>query len=197
MPDLPDTNDRDDGGPDGGVLSRVRGRTSRTVVAPAAAAAVLVVVGWLWPRWFGGVGASLLGGAAVVLCLLVTGVLARRARLWALAEEIARQWPDPAAGDERWPRATCAEPRALHATGGPSIWRRARKHRRHVLGVRAASGPLAEGQAVTLHGRTDGLLPSAGDELRVCAATPRGPFLLGRPADGALFVADRWSYATP
>lgn len=186
---------------DGGVLARVRRRTANVVVLPGGLAAVLVVGGWLWPRWFAGLGPSLLGGLAVALCLLAAALLAHRAHLWTLAGEAARDWPpvadrDPAPADERWVRGTCAEPRALHATGGPSLWRRARRHPRQVLPLRTDRGSLAAGEAVTLHGRRDAVLPRAGDALRVRAIAARGPFLIGRPSDGALFVADRWSFSS-
>jgi hypothetical protein len=62
----------------------------------------------------------------------------------------------------------------------------------HLLPVRTADGPLAEGRAVLVHSRSDSLLPGPGDNIEVHALGTRGPFLILRLSDRAVFPADCW-----
>lgn len=188
---------------DDGVLRRVHRRTARASVAPAAVGLALALTGWGWPGWFEGAGGAVIGVAAVTLCALAAVLLARRARLWAAAVRAAAAWHADGTGDDgtgsppaAWATAVCGEPQPMFRPGRSALWRRARRYPAHIVALRAAAGPLAAGAAVTVHGRSDGLLPDRGDSFRVHAVSERGPFLLGRPADGALFAADRWIFTS-
>jgi hypothetical protein len=183
---------------DAGVLSRMRRRTAGAGVIPLVCAIVLAGSGWFWPAWFSGSAGTLLGGLVVVLLLSATAVLLRRASLWRQAEAESETWVSAWAGADRavpdWVKAVCGEPTPLFAgRGAIPMLRRERRFPSRVLPVRTASGPLAAGFAVVVHARTDGAFPAPSDRIRVLALQPRGPILIGRLDDGAVFAADRWT----
>lgn len=186
---------------DDGVLRRVRRRTARAAAVPASVGVALALTGWGWPGWFTRTTGAVIGIAMVALCGLAAAVIARRSQLWSTADRCAAAWSD-AAADLRgaaistagWVAAACGAPQPLFRPSGTALWRRVRRFPAHVVALRAAAGPLATGEAVTVHGRPDGLLPSSGDALCVFVVAARGPYLVGRPVDGALFVADRWTF---
>lgn len=187
---------------DGGVLDRLRRRTATAAVIPLACAAALAVSGWVWPAWFAGTDGVVLGGLAVALCLFAAGVLLHRARRWhqarAEADAWVRGWAEATVSARLvpagWAKAVCTTGVPLHSgRGAIPMLRRERRFRSGVLPLKAVSGPLAAGVAVVVHARRDGDMPKRGDQIQVVALRPRGPILIGRLDDGAVFAADRWS----
>ncbi len=179
---------------DDGVLSRVRARTTVSGLTMMCVTALFALTGWVWPAWLAG-GPGLVIGVVVVAAAGGMGlVLLRRARLWGLAAVRASSWAGDLGGPG-WVNAVCGQARPMRRNSGPPMLRRVSKHAQIVLPLKAQFGPLAGGEAVMVHARADALAPTRDDDLRVYAITTRGPFLLGRPVDGALFVADRWIFA--
>ncbi len=190
---------------DGGVIARVQRRTAVAGATALAASVAIALCGWVAPGWFVGPAGTAVGSAVVVLCLAVAAVLFRRVALWRAAWRALRAAPlgcvpergtaegRTGEGGTDWVPAACGTPMPFRGRNvGPAILRRARKHPPQVLPLRTRSGPLAAGQAVIVHARPDGKLPTAGGAVRVRAAAPRGPYLVAG-ADGTVFVADRWS----
>jgi hypothetical protein len=184
------------------VLRRLTRRTAAAAAGPVVCAAALAVSGWGWPAWLSGLGGSVLGLIAVALCLLAAGVLLGRARRWRAAQADADAWVRGwAAGavsaravPDGWAKAVCATGVPLHSgRGAIPMLRRERRFRSGVLPLKAVAGPLAAGQAVVVHARADEAMPKRGDQIQVRALQPRGPILIGRLEDGAVFAADRWS----
>lgn len=100
----------------------------------------------------------------------------------------------PSAG---WVTAACGDPTPLHSGRGTiPLLRRQRQFPPHVLPLRTVTGPLASGFAVIVHGRPDRALPERDDRISAWVYGPRGPILIGRHADGAVFAADRWTVGT-
>jgi hypothetical protein len=189
---------------DGGVLDRLRRRTGAAAVLPLACAAALVVSGWMWPAWLHGWGGFVFGALGVAVCLLAAGVLLNRARRWRGARTACDEWVRGRAGGAvsarsvpaGWAKAVCTSGVPLHSGRGTvPMLRRERRFRSRVLPLKAVSGPLASGEAVVVHARPDGAMPGRGDQLQVRVLHPRGPILIGRLDDGAVFAADRWSLA--
>lgn len=189
---------------DGGVLDRLRRRTGAAAVLPLVCAAVLAVSGWMWPAWLRGGGGLVFGALAVAVCLLAAGVLLKRARRWrgarAACDDWAQGWVNGAVSARSvpagWVKAVCTSGVPLHSGRGTvPMLRRERRYRSRVLPLKAVSGPLAAGEAVVVHARPDGAMPGRGDQLQVRVLHPRGPILIGRLEDGAVFAADRWSLA--
>lgn len=185
---------------DAGVSARLRRRTAMAGVAPVTVGVVLAVTGWVLPGWLIGPVGAAVGVLLLILVAAAAGVLFRRAGLWAAAEAAATQWAERWSGDaahaapDGWVTAVCGAPAPLHAgRGAIPMFRRARRLPAVVLPLRAVSGPLAAGDAVVVHARRDGATPAHGDRLQVQALRPRGPILIGRLEDGAVFAADRWT----
>jgi hypothetical protein len=164
--------------------------------------AVLAVSGWVWPAWFAGWGGAVLGGLGVLVCLFAAGVLLRRAFRWRDARAESNAWVrgwasgtvSARAVPNGWAKAVCATGVPLHSgRGAIPMLRRERRFRSGVLPLKAVSGPLAGGEAVVVHARMDGLMPTRGDQLQVFAMQRSGPILIGRLDDGAVFAADRWT----
>lgn len=181
---------------DGGVIARVRRRTTGLATLPLTIGLLLALTGWGWPRWLAGAGGLFLGGLGLALCLLAAGMLLRRARLWSRAAAEVTAWsqsrPDSTA-PTGWVKSACGSPVPLHSgRGSIPLLRRERRFPARVLPLKAAGGLLAAGYAVIVHARADGAMPAPGDELKVLALTPHGPILIGR-VDGVVFAADRWT----
>ena len=187
---------------DAGTTRRVLRRTAAVTGTAAGLTVLLAVLGFLAPDWFVGVVGATIGGCAVALCAAGTAVIARRATLWSRTVRLARSLAGERADDgpsidgagPHGPGvpARCGAPIRLHRPGsGLQIWSR-RRLPAHLLPVRTATGPLASGRAVIVHPRPDSLLPGPGDRIEVHALGRRGPFLLLRPDDGAVFAADCW-----
>ena len=187
---------------DAGTTRRVMRRTTAATGIAGAITILLAVLGFLAPGWFVGLVGASIGGCAIALCAAGTVVLARRTALWSRAARLARALADGhATGGTvtdaiglRGPGATarCGEPIRLHRPGaGLQMWSR-RRLPTQLLPVRADSGPLASGRAVIVHPRPDSLLPGPGDSIEIHAMGRRGPFLILRPDDGAVFAADCW-----
>ena len=197
-------------GPDAGVVRRVRRRTAGAAVGAGVLAVALAALGWGWPGWFAGAAGAVIGGCAVLACAAGAAMLARRAVLWSraglLVARVGRgEPPDPGAGSASGSGgiSDSSGSSGSVASCGPAVPLRrslpgAFRVRRNglpasVLPLRARSGPLAEGRAVIVHPRTDQLLPRPGDSIEVHALGPRGPFLIVRAGDGAVFAADGWT----
>lgn len=179
---------------DDGVLNRVRARTTFAGLTMMCATALFALTGWVWPAWLAG-GPGLAIGVVVVAAAGGMGLmLLRRARLWGVAAVRASSWAGDLGGPG-WVKAVCGQARPMRRNSGPPMLRRVSKHAQIVLPLRAQSGPLSAGEAVMVHARADALAPTRDDDLLVYAVTARGPILIGRPADGVLFVADRWTFA--
>lgn len=182
---------------DDAVLARVTRRTRLAAGLPIAVAVVVAAAAWGWPGSATGASGVAIVAVAVAILLTPAVVLLRRVRLWTVAAKRATEWTGSTAqGHGNWAKAVCGPPVPLFKPAGSgSLLRRARKLPPVVVPVRAESGPLQRGEAVIVHARADGLIPESGDVLAVAAVSRRGPFLLGRAADGALFVADRFTGA--
>lgn len=190
---------------DDGVIGRLSRRTAAAAILPLTVGVLLVLTGWLWPHWFTGRTGSLIGGLAAALLLLATGVLLRRARRWGRAALASASWSrDCLAGEVSagsmppgWVKAVCGEPVPLHSgRGSIPLVRRQRRFASWVLPLKTAGGSLAAGHAVVVHARPDGAMLARGDPIQVLALQPRGPILIGRLDDGAVFAADRWTTGT-
>lgn len=184
---------------DAGVLERLIRRPLQLVPLPAVLLLLTAVTAWGWPAW----GTD---GAGLVIAVLTAAVfvaavmvMVGRARRWMRVRPVAASWAGTAGGgapgDDRtgWVAAVCGPPTSLHAGSGriPMV----RPHRRFpavVLPLRTVEGPLVAGVGVVVHGRRDLAVPAAGDDIRVHVSHPRGPFLIARRSDGAIFAADRW-----
>lgn len=184
---------------DGGALARALRRTRRGAPWPAAAALVLAATAWWWPRWADDALRTAVAGAVVVMLAATTPVLVHRAALWRQAMLRRSEWDEGAESEDRgWQRAVCGESMPLfRPKGAGSVLTRRRRFPPRVLPLRSRSGPLADGRAVIVLARSDGECPRTGDGLVVLSLGRRGPYLIGRTADRALFAAHRWSATTP
>lgn len=187
---------------DDGVCARVGKRTASASLIPAFVAAALAFTGWAWPGWSVGATGIVIAVVAVAAAVFGTVVLVRRSRLWAQAEREARKWEAQwSAGGvseqsppEGWVRAVCGAPAPLfRGRGAVPMLRRTRTLAPVVLPLRTASGPLAAGHAVVVHARSDGAVLEEQARILVRTVQRRGPILIGRVDDGALFAADRWT----
>ncbi|MEO7124530.1 MAG: hypothetical protein ABI382_08215 [Nakamurella sp.] len=190
---------------DDGVSARVGKRTISAGVLPAVVAAALAITGWAWPGWFAGSAGTTFGMIAVALAVLAAAVLLRRSRMWVRAGRDARVWAEqwdvgeisPRAAVDGWVKAVCGAPAPLYlGRGSVPMFRRRRKLAPTILPLRTASGPLAAGHAVVVHARADGAALTQKDQIVVKALGARGPILIGRIDDGAVFAADRWTAGT-
>lgn len=190
---------------DDGVIARVRRRTSVAASLPMTAGLLLALTGWWWPGWFAGRSGFFIGGLAVAVLLLAAGALVRRARLWARAVDEAAIWSrgclDGAisvrAVPAGWVKAACGAPVSLHAgRGSVPMVRRERRFASQVLPLKTVYGPLSAGQALVVHARADGAMLVRGDQIQALVLQSRGPILIGRLDDGAVFAADRWAAGT-
>lgn len=185
---------------DAGVPVRVRTRTAVAGALLLIPALLIGWTGWGWPGWLDGAAGVAFGGVLVAVLVAGAAMLLRRAVLWtraaALAARLTSGAPSP-------PVDAPASGQAPHATVGPSVPLHAtrpgaplrRRLPAQVLPIRAASGPLGRGRAVTVHMRSDSLLPRPGDSIAVHVLGTRGPFLLRRDSDGAIFAADSWLFS--
>lgn len=185
---------------DAGVTARLRRRTALAAWVPLTLLAVVAVTAWGRPGWATSGSAFGVAVLACALCSLAAGALIRRAARWRTATEAAAQWarrwqhgtgaaaPIP----DTWRDAACGDPKPLHTGKALPVVRRERRLPAVVLPLRVSGGVLAEGQAVIVHARGDRLLPGRGDVLQVLVLGRRGPYLIGRVADGVVFAADRW-----
>jgi len=178
------------------VTRRVRSRTASAAVVAASFTALLAVLGWLAPGWFVGSAGAVIGGGAVAVCVAGVTVLAGRCARWSQAAELAGLLAAsvPGAAPPGVP-ARCGTPVRLHQPRtGLQRWSRPRLPA-HLVPIRAAGGPLAAGHAVVVHPRPDALLLDPEDSIEVHALGRRGPFLIVRTADRAVFAADRWVFS--
>lgn len=190
---------------DCGTVDRIRRRTAAASLLPLAAGAGLAAAAWWRPGSVAGRGGIFLAALAVAFLALAAVMLLRRARWWAAAAGQVDGWTQEwaagavsaAGAPPGWVTAVCGAPVPLHpGKGAIPLLRRQRRLPPCVLPLRTASGPLAAGRAVVVHARRDGALPARGDQIQVWALAPRGPILIGRLADGAVFAADRWTAGT-
>lgn len=190
---------------DDGVIGRVRRRTAAAAVVPLTLGVLLVLTGWFWPGWLKHQSGFFIGGLVVALVLLAAGALLRRAGWWESAALEAATWTRACVAGEvspscllpGWSKAVCGTPVPLHSgRGSIPLVRRRRRFASWVLPLKTADGPLAAGYAAVVHARSDGAMPERGDRIQVLTLRPRGPILIGRLDDGAVFAADRWTAGT-
>lgn len=207
---------------DAGVPQRVRTRTAIAAGVPATVGGLLALFGWGWPGWFRGPAGLVIGLCAVGACAATAAVLFRRAVLWGHAMRLSARLTQAQPGDvadparplsgggtgdstdirprgtrsvDRLP-AVCGAAVPLHRLRpGTTRLLTGRRLRTHVMPLRTVSGVLADGDAVLLHPRLDASLPRPEDRIEVHPLGLRGPFLLLRPEDGAIFAADRWLFS--
>lgn len=171
--------------PDGGVLIRLRRRSTVATVLAGLAAATVVGTGLLWPAWFfATITATVLGAAVTAVLTGVSVAVGRRARRWSrAAQSVAGEGPTGPADP-----GVIGPPKSLHRNRPGAPLRR--RHLAQIVPVRTVAGPLAGGAALLVHGRRDGELLNDGDTVRIHAAQLRGAYLLVRPSDGAVFVGE-------
>jgi hypothetical protein len=181
----PDTgDDRSNGEPtaDGGVLLRLARRTATTAGVLGVAVLLITATGLWWPGWFARPVGLTVGVLLVMGCTVGAVGLLRRSGSWtALTAGALRDSPGVA--------TVVGEPRALHGTR-PMVVRR-RRYAAEVVPIRSATGPWTGGAALIVHGRSDGVSLRADDDVVARWVHLRGPYLLQRTADGALFAAER------
>ncbi len=167
---------------DGGVIARVRRRTTAVAGAVAGLTAVALLTGATWPGWAAeSLTATVVGVLGTVIGALLAGWLGLRARRWDRLERIDRR--------DRSAPATLGAPVPLHPVrAGQPIKRRLPAV---VLPVRAGIAGLAGGEALIVHARRDRLQLTSADPVDVVADHDRGPYLLIRRTDGAVFAAER------
>jgi hypothetical protein len=167
---------------DGGVLFRLARRTAITAGVLGVAVLLITATGLLWPGWFARPAGLTVGVLLVVGCALAAVMLLRRSGSWtALTASTLRDAPGIP--------TVVGEPRPLHGPR-PTVVRR-RRYAAQVVPIRSTTGPWTSGAALIVHGRADGIALRADDDVVARWVHPRGPYLLQRPEDGALFAAER------
>lgn len=170
---------------DDDVLARLARRTATTAGILGICVLLITGTGLWWPGWFARPVGLVIGIALIAVCTLGAVILLRRAGSWTAVGAASLR-------DQPGVRAVVGEPRPLHRSDRVMI--RRRRFPAQVVPVRSASGPWADGAALLVHGRADGVQLHADDDVAAHWVTPRGPYLLERPADGALFAAERSTF---
>lgn len=167
--------------------------------------AALTMTAVAWPGW----ATDRLPALLITLVVAAGGIwaamrLLRRARVWAVGRTRAAELA--VSGAARKSRGRSAKPPRSAPVGVPAqignplpLHRSRpgqpirRRHSALVVPITAELPGLAGGRSLTVHGRSDRIELAAGDPVEVVSlAGPKGPFLLYRPGDGAVFAAD-WS----
>lgn len=161
------------------VLVRLARRTAITAGILGAAILLVTATGLIWPGWFARPAGLVIGFLIIIGLTVTAAILLRRSAAWTALRTPASSPGIP---------AVVGAPRALHATRAGLVRRR---WPAQVVPIRSESGPWISGGAVLVHGRADGGRLAAGDDVLGRWASPRGPYLLERTRDGAVFAAER------
>jgi hypothetical protein len=142
---------------------------------------LITTTGLFWPGWFARPVGLVVGIAMIAAAATAAFVLLRRSAAW-------NQLRIANADDQRDLPAVVGTARALHRARNGILRRRLPAQ---VVPIRSSAGPWADGDVLLVHARPDGVALRDGDDVIVRYFTPRGPYLLVRPTDGAAFAAER------